>query len=73
MHEETSPHPIEPNRDAQIHFRVTADEKKAIAAKAKAAGFKKVSDYLRVVGLGTEVRKCYPLNYESSSLVLAQI
>ncbi|GAB3323287.1 plasmid mobilization relaxosome protein MobC [Hymenobacter humi] len=60
MHEETSPHPIEPNRDAQIHFRVTADEKKAIAAKAKAAGFKKVSDYLRVVGLGTEVREVLP-------------
>ena len=60
MNEETSPQPIELNRDEQIHFRVTRGEKKAIAAKAKAAGFKKVSDYLRVVGMGAEVKEVVP-------------
>lgn len=60
MSEETRLEPIEPNRDEQIHFRVTAEEKKAIAAQSKAAGFKKVSDYLRVIGLGSEVKEVVP-------------
>ena len=60
MNEETSAQPSEPNRDEQIHFRVTSDEKRAIAAKAKSAGFKKVSDYLRVVGLGAEIKEVVP-------------
>jgi uncharacterized protein (DUF1778 family) len=60
MSKETSREETEPNRDEQIHFRVTAEEKKAIAAKAKAAGFKKVSDYLRGVGLGAEVKQALP-------------
>jgi hypothetical protein len=60
MSEAISLEQIEPNRDEQIHFRVTAGEKKAIAAKAKAAGFKKVSDYLRVVGLGADVKEVVP-------------
>lgn len=50
----------EQNRDQQIHFRVTAAEKKAIEAKAKAAGFQKVSDYLRILGMGTEVKQALP-------------
>ena len=60
MSEEISLEQLEPNRDEQIHFRVTVGEKKVIAAKAKAAGFKKVSDYLRVVGLGAEVKEVVP-------------
>jgi hypothetical protein len=60
MTTETKPEPAEPNRDQQIHFRVTTEEKKAIEAKAKAAGFKKVSDYLRVLGMGTEVKEVLP-------------
>lgn len=60
MTDEAKPEAAEPNRDQQIHFRVTADEKKAIEAKAKAAGFKKVSDYLRVLGMGAEVKEVLP-------------
>jgi hypothetical protein len=60
MSAETKQDAVEPNRDQQIHFRVTEDEKKAIAARAKAAGFKKVSDYLRVLGMGAEVREALP-------------
>ena len=60
MNEAPSPEPTQLNRDEQIHFRVTAEEKNAIAAKASAAGFKKVSDYLRVVGLETEVKQVVP-------------
>jgi hypothetical protein len=59
MTTETKPEPAEPNRDQQIHFRVTTEEKKAIEAKAKAAGLK-VSDYLRVLGMGTEVKEVLP-------------
>jgi hypothetical protein len=50
----------EVTRDQQMHFRVTAEEKKAIEAKAKAAGYRKVSDYLRALGMGTEVREAVP-------------
>ena len=60
MSEETILEQIEPNREEQIHFRVTAGEKKAIVAKAQAAGYKKVSDYLRVVGLGAEIKEVVP-------------
>ena len=60
MREETILKQIEPNREGQIHFRVTAAEKNAIVAKAQAAGYKKVSDCLRVVGSGTEIKEVVP-------------
>jgi len=60
MTEDTASAAAEPNRDQQMHFRVTAEEKKAIEEKAKAAGYNKVSDYLRVLGMGTEVREVLP-------------
>ncbi|GAA4379852.1 plasmid mobilization protein [Hymenobacter koreensis] len=60
MTDEVKPEAAEPNRDQQIHFRVTADEKTAIEARAKAAGFRKVSDYLRVLGMGAEVKEVLP-------------
>lgn len=60
MTEEIKPVATEPNRDQQMHFRVTANEKKAIEDRAKAAGYRKVSDYLRVVGMGTEVKEVLP-------------
>jgi hypothetical protein len=60
MTTDTTPGPAEPNREEQMHFRVTADEKKAIAANAKAAGFKKTSDYLRTLGLKGEVKEVMP-------------
>ncbi|TDN39869.1 plasmid mobilization relaxosome protein MobC [Hymenobacter sp. UV11] len=60
MTAETTPEPVEPNRDEQMHFRVTADEKKAIEANAKAAGFKKTGNYLRTLGLQGEVKQALP-------------
>lgn len=57
---ETTPEPVDPNRNEQMHFRVTADEKKVIAANAAAAGYKKTSDYLRTLGLKGEVREVLP-------------
>ncbi|MBF9239872.1 hypothetical protein I2I05_20945 [Hymenobacter sp. BT683] len=51
---------VEPNRDQRIHFRVTEEEKNAIEAKSRAAGFKKVSDYLRVIGMGAEIKQLLP-------------
>lgn len=50
MKAEIKPGAVELNRDQQIHFRVTADEKKAIESKSQAAGFNKVSDYLLICG-----------------------
>lgn len=41
----------EPNRDKAIIFRVTEAEQKDIYANAKAAGYKKHSEYLRELGL----------------------
>ena len=60
MSHDIKPATGEATRDQQIHFRVTAAEKKVIAAKAKAAGYRKVSDYLRSLGLGSEVREAVP-------------
>ena len=60
MNDKAKPDVADPNRDQQMHFRVTAEEKKAIEAKSRAAGFKKVSDYLRVLGTGAEVKEALP-------------
>jgi len=43
-----------------MHFRVSAAEKRAIAANARAAGYRKTSDYLRSLGLRGEVREVLP-------------
>lgn len=50
----------EQNRTEQVHFRVTIDEKRAIEAKSVVAGYKKVSDYLRTLGLQAEVKEVMP-------------
>lgn len=60
MTDDTTPNPVEPNRDKVLRFRVTEDEKHAIEAKSKAAGFKKTSDYLRTLGLQGEVEEVIP-------------
>ncbi|GAB3298593.1 MobC domain-containing protein [Hymenobacter tenuis] len=60
MSVEAKPETVEVNRDQQIHFRVTATEKKAIAARAAAAGYRKVSDYLRELGMGAPVKEAMP-------------
>jgi hypothetical protein len=52
--------PTEANRTSRIDVRVSPDEKKALQEKAKAAGFKNVSIYLREVGKGVEVKEAVP-------------
>ena len=47
-------------RTLRIDVRVSPAEKKDLQAKAKAAGYKKVSDYLRDVGRGIEVKESIP-------------
>lgn len=60
MTDDNAPQPVEPTRDSVLRFRVTADEKRSIEARSKAAGFKKTSDYLRTLGLQGEVREVIP-------------
>ncbi|WP_229728873.1 plasmid mobilization protein [Hymenobacter glacieicola] len=43
-----------------IPVRVTEDEKKVIEKKARQAGYKSVSAYLRDVGQGSEIREKLP-------------
>ncbi|MBF9223421.1 plasmid mobilization protein [Hymenobacter ruricola] len=47
-------------RSLRIDVRVSPDEKKDLQAKAAAAGYKKVSAYLRDVGRGVEVKESIP-------------
>ena len=47
-------------RTLRIDVRVSPDEKKDLQAKAQAAGYKKVSAYLRDVGQGVEVKESIP-------------
>lgn len=47
-------------RTLRIDVRVSPDEKKDLQAKAKVAGYKKVSAYLRDVGRGVEVKESIP-------------
>ena len=47
-------------RTLRIDVRVSPDEKKDLQAKAEAAGYKKVSAYLRDVGRGIEVKESIP-------------
>ncbi|WP_324679986.1 plasmid mobilization protein [Hymenobacter sp. GOD-10R] len=47
-------------RTLRIDVRVSPDEKKALQSKAAAAGYKKVSAYLRDVGRGVEVKESIP-------------
>lgn len=61
MPDESTPAPIETNRDDVLRFRVTASEKRDIEARSKAAGFKKTSDYLRTIGLAGEVKEILPV------------
>lgn len=51
---------IEAGRTLRIDVRVSPDEKKDLQAKATAAGYKKVSAYLRDVGRGVEVKENIP-------------
>lgn len=50
----------EKNRSMRIDVRVSPDEKKELQAKAKAAGYKNVSIYLREVGQGVEIKEGIP-------------
>ncbi|MCA8833369.1 plasmid mobilization protein [Hymenobacter pini] len=47
-------------RTLRIDVRVSPDEKKELQEKAKAAGYKKVSAYLRDVGRGVEIKESVP-------------
>jgi len=47
-------------RTLRIDVRVSPDEKKDLQAKATAAGYKKVSAYLRDVGRGVDVKESVP-------------
>ena len=51
----------EAGRTLRIDVRVSPDEKKDLQTKAEAAGYKKVSAYLRDVGRGVEVKESVPL------------
>ncbi|GAB3879550.1 hypothetical protein GCM10028824_43110 [Hymenobacter segetis] len=51
---------IEAVRTLRIDVRVSPDEKKDLQAKATAAGYKKVSTYLRDVGRGVQVKESIP-------------
>ena len=48
------------SRTLRIDVRVSPAEKKALQDKASAAGYKKVSAYLRDVGQGVEVKESVP-------------
>ena len=50
----------EAGRTLRIDVRVSPDEKKDLQTKAEAAGYKKVSAYLRDVGRGVEVKESIP-------------
>ena len=50
----------EAGRTLRIDVRVSPDEKNDLQTKAKAAGYKKVSAYLRDVGRGVEVKESVP-------------
>jgi len=47
-------------RTLRIDVRVSMEEKKELQAKAKVAGYKKVSAYLRDVGRGVELKESIP-------------
>lgn len=47
-------------RTLRIDVRVSPEEKKDLQTRAKAAGYKKVSAYLRDVGRGVEVKESIP-------------
>lgn len=51
---------VEAVRTLRIDVRVSPDEKKDLQAKAEAAGYKKVSAYLRDVGRGVELKETIP-------------
>lgn len=51
---------VEAARTLRIDVRVSPDEKKDLLAKATAAGYKKISAYLRDVGRGIEVKESIP-------------
>lgn len=51
---------VDAARTLRIDVRVNPDEKKDLQAKATAAGYKKVSAYLRDVGRGVEVKESIP-------------
>ena len=52
---------VDAARTLRIDVRVSPDEKKDLQAKATAAGYKKVSAYLRDVGRGVEVKESISL------------
>lgn len=60
MTAEPDPETREPPRDKMIPVRVSEDEKKAIELKARQAGYKSVSAYLRDVGQGAEIKPSIP-------------
>ncbi|MBT9395028.1 plasmid mobilization relaxosome protein MobC [Hymenobacter sp. NST-14] len=47
-------------RTLRIDVRVSPDEKRKLQEKAQAAGYKKVSAYLRDVGRGAEIKESVP-------------
>ena len=51
---------VDAARTLRIDVRVSPDEKKDLQTKATAAGYKKVSAYLRDVGRGVEVKESIP-------------
>ncbi|MDO7848574.1 plasmid mobilization relaxosome protein MobC [Hymenobacter sp. M29] len=51
---------VEAARTLRIDVRVSPDEKKDLQVKAAAAGYKKVSAYLRDVGREVEVKESIP-------------
>lgn len=51
---------VDNTRTLRIDVRVSPDEKKDLQARATAAGYKKVSAYLRDVGRGVEVKENIP-------------
>ncbi|MBH8571362.1 plasmid mobilization relaxosome protein MobC [Microvirga sp. STS02] len=51
---------VDAARTLRIDVRLSPDEKKDLQEKAKAAGYKKVSTYLRDVGRGVEVKENIP-------------
>lgn len=58
--EKQAENPVDAARTLRIDVRVSPDEKKDLQAKAEAAGYKKVSAYLRDVGRGVEVKESIP-------------
>lgn len=58
--EQQAENAVDAARTHRIDVRVSPDEKKDLQAKATAAGYKKVSAYLRDAGRGVEIKESLP-------------